>query len=261
MTGETDPKSLSRQRYSRFADGYVESETHARGSDLDRLLAIAAPQPHWQALDIATGGGHTALKFAPHVRSVIATDLTPRMLQRAQRFIQEERGARNVHFQLADAENLPFDDSRFDLVTCRIAPHHFPDAPRFVRECERVLKPGGTLLLQDHLLPDDERAARCVDGFERLRDPSHHRAFCQAEWQGMFRAAGLRIEHSEHYIKRHDFLTWARRQGNDERLIMRLITMVEQAPEIARQWLDPQDWRQPTATFVNRHIILRGSRG
>ena len=54
MSESQDPKALSRERYSRFAEGYVSSETHARGSDLDRLLAIVQPEPHWQALDIAT---------------------------------------------------------------------------------------------------------------------------------------------------------------------------------------------------------------
>ena len=258
MTQTTDSKSLSRQRYSEYADGYVTSETHARGSDLDRLLAIAQPQPHWQVLDIATGGGHTALKFAPHVRQVLATDLTPRMLERAKRFILEERGVGNVRFQQADAEELPFDDDQFDLVTCRIAPHHFPDVASFVRECARVLKPGAILLLQDQVLPADEEAARCVDAFERRRDPSHNRAFSAEEWHSLLVEAGILVEHSEQYIKRHDFVDWAKRQGNDDETIAELIQMLRQAPPIAKVWMDPQDWGSPTATFVNRHIILRG---
>ena len=208
-----DAKSLSKARYTQFADGYVTSETHARGSDLDRLLAIAQPQPHWQALDIATGGGHTALKFAPHVAHVIASDLTPRMLEKAQQFIVERNSAANVSFELADAENLPFERDRFHLVTCRIAPHHFPDVERFLRECARVLLPGGALILQDQVLPPAAAAARLVEDFERLRDPSHNRAFNAAQWRVMCRAAGFTVEHSEQYIKRHDFLPWAAPSG------------------------------------------------
>ena len=134
MTDAQDSKSLSQARYTQFADGYVTSETHASGSDLDRLIAIAQPAPHWHALDIATGGGHTALKFAPYVAHVIASDLTPRMLESARRHIVDDKGAANVSFREADAEDLPFECDRFDLVTCRIAPHHFPDAQRFLRE-------------------------------------------------------------------------------------------------------------------------------
>ena len=71
-----DSKSLSRKRYTRFAEGYVTSKTHAKGTELDRLVEIAQPQPDWVVLDVATGGGHTALKFAPLVAQVIATDIT-----------------------------------------------------------------------------------------------------------------------------------------------------------------------------------------
>ena len=258
MTQTPDSKTLSQLRYTEFAEGYITSETHAKGSDLDRLLTIAQPQSHWHVLDIATGGGHTALKFSPHVQHVIASDLTPRMLQNAEQFIVEGRGINNVSFRQADAENLPLDDGQFDLVTCRIAPHHFPNAQAFVGECARVLKRGSLLLLQDQLLPDDQEAAQFVDDFERLRDPSHHRAFNTAEWRAMFAAAGFAVEHSEQFIKRHDFLAWAKRQGNDEQTITELIRMLREASSIARDWMDPLDWGTETATFVNRHILMRG---
>lgn len=258
MTDTRDAKALSKERYTRFADGYVTSETHARGADLDRLLAIAQPQPHWQVLDIATGGGHTALKFAPQVAHVIASDLTPRMLESARRFIVDGQGVGNVSFAQADAENLPFDADRFDLVTCRIAPHHFPDAQRFVRECARVLKAGGVFLLQDHELPPDAEAARFVDAFERLRDTSHNRAFDEQEWLAMFARAGIDVEHNEQYLKRHEFLSWAGRQGNDEAAIAALVALLHGAPPSARAWMKPQNWGKETATFLNRHILLRG---
>lgn len=253
-----DSKTLSQARYTQFAERYVTSETHAKGSDLDRLIAIAEPKKHWQALDIATGGGHTALKFAPFVAHVVASDLTPRMLEKARRHIVEDKGVSNVSFQEADAEDLPFEPDSFDLVTCRIAPHHFPDAQLFVRECARVLKPEGMLMLQDQLLPNDEAAAQFVDAFEGLRDPSHNRAFNEAEWTRMCVEAGFVVEHCEQYIKRHDFLPWARRQGNDEARIAQLVQMMHAAPAPAREWMDPQEWGNETATFVNRHIIIRG---
>lgn len=258
MNDGQDSTSLSQERYTRFADGYVTSETHAKGSDLDRLIAIAQPAPHWQALDIATGGGHTALKFAPFVAHVVASDLTPRMLETAQRHLLDDKGVSNVSFRVADAEALPFEPGRFDLVTCRIAPHHFPDAPLFLSECARVLKRGGVLMLQDQFLPADDEAAQVVDAFERLRDPSHNRAYNEAEWTGMCAAAGITVEHCEPYVKRHQFLPWARRQGNDAATIQALIQMLRAAPPAATAWMDPVDWGRESATFVNRHIIIRG---
>ena len=111
----SDSKSLSRERFGQFAAGYVTNQTHAKGSELDRLIEIAQPQPYWIVLDVATGGGHTALKFAPHVAQVIASDLTPQMLEEARTFITG-KGIANVEFKLADAEDLPFEDGRFDVV-------------------------------------------------------------------------------------------------------------------------------------------------
>ena len=257
MNSQNDPKKLSQERFGRFAQAYVTSSAHAKGSDLEMMVAFADPQPDWRVLDIATGGGHTALKFAPLVAEVVATDLTPAMLDAAQGFIAG-KGVENVSFREADAEALPFEDTQFDLVTCRIAPHHFPSASRFVAESARVLKAGGLLLVQDHVLPEDETAARYVDAFERLRDVSHGRAFCEPEWIAMFEDAGLRVGRTAQLVKRHDFLPWVQRQGNSGETIAQLTEMMAAAPSLAAEWMAPEDWGTPAASFANHHIIVAG---
>ncbi len=255
MTARVDARSLSQERYSRLANGYVTSSTHARGAELERLVEIAQPQPHWLVLDVATGGGHTALRFAPRVARVIATDITPNMLRSARAHIAR-RGVENVAFDMADAEDLPFADGMFDLVTCRIAPHHFPDASRFVREAARVLRGDGLLLVQDHLLPEDREAAGYIDAFERLRDPSHNRAFKASEWLAMAEDGGLEVDHTERVVKRHGFLAWAERQQCAPETVERLASLIEQAPPAVVEWMEPRDWGTPDASFANDHIIL-----
>jgi ubiquinone/menaquinone biosynthesis C-methylase UbiE len=255
-----DSKTLSRERFSRVAQAYVTSTSHAKGSDLETMVEFARPQDDWRVLDIATGGGHTALKFAPLVAEVVATDLTPAMLDAARAFIVD-KGVENVTFREADAENLPFGDESFDLVTCRIAPHHFPLAGRFVDEAARVLKSGGLLVMQDHVLPADEIAARYVDAFERLRDPSHNRAFSEREWTDMFEEARLTVEATTQLVKRHDFFPWAERQGNTPETIAELAEMMAVAPPIATEWLAPRDFGTPAASFANHHIIIAGRKG
>ncbi len=134
-----DTKDLVKHQYGAHAEGYVTSTIHAKGESLKRLIELVQPQKEWRALDISTGGGHTALAFAPHIREAVASDLTPEMLTVAVKFIRGQ-GISNVTFEIADAEKLPFQDADFDLVTNRIALHHFPDAAQAIREMARHLK-------------------------------------------------------------------------------------------------------------------------
>ncbi len=257
MMTNQDSKSLSQQRFGKFASGYVTSETHAVGAELDRLVEIAQPQPDWLALDIATGGGHTALKFSPLVAHMTATDITFKMLDTARSFLTSQ-GVKNVKFGSADAEDLPFADGTFDLVSCRIAPHHFPDCPRFVQESARVLKPGGLLLVQDHLASEDEECARRVNEFQKLRDPSHSLTYSESGWIAMFQKAGLRVEHTEQIIKHHEFFPWLQRQDCTPEIIQCLVSMVEEAPPAVIEWMHPRYFGTPEAVFSDHHIIMSG---
>src|SRR5215471_16945398 len=143
-------KSLSQAQFGQNAAEYLTSKPHAQGQSLERLVALAGPQPHWLVLDVATGAGHTAYAFAPHVARVWATDITDEMLHLVRGEIAKRRLA-NVRVAHAKAEALPFEDATFDLVTCRIAPHHFDSIAAFLDEARRVLKNGGTLALVDNV--------------------------------------------------------------------------------------------------------------
>jgi len=201
-------KNLVQAQFGAVAERYVTSAIHALGSDLARMIELAQPRGDERLLDIATGGGHTALAFAPYVREVVATDLTPRMLEVAETFIREQ-GAANVAFQVADAEALPFPDADFDMVTTRIAPHHFPNPRQYVREVARVLRPGGLFLLDDNMAPDDAELDTFMNRFEQWRDPGHVRNHSSGEWCAWMLDAGLLVEHVEPLqIKRYEFAGW-----------------------------------------------------
>jgi SAM-dependent methyltransferase len=162
-------------------------------------------------LDVATGGGHTALAFAPLVASVTAVDLTPRMLEAAAVYAAE-RGATNIAFELADAEQLPYEDMMFDIVTARIAPHHFADPRAFVRESARVLVPGGLFLLDDNMAPEDDELDAFMNRFEKWRDPSHVRAYRPSQWRPWMEANGLEIVSDDPIrLKPYLFAEWTER--------------------------------------------------
>ena len=145
-------KKLVQEQFGANARTYITSQPHAKGASLQRLVELVEPQPDWQALDIATAAGHTAFAFAPHVAHVRATDITLQMLDVA-REQAATRGIGNVTVEHADADNLPYPDGQFDLLTCRIAPHHFPDIGAFLQESVRVLRAGGILAVVDNVVP------------------------------------------------------------------------------------------------------------
>lgn len=260
-------KSLVQQQFGAHAAAYVTSTVHAKGASLARIVNLVAPASGWLALDVATGAGHMALAFAPHVAHVTASDITREMLEETAR-LAASRGHANVETVEADAEALPFPDARFDLVSCRIAPHHFADVPRFVAEVARVLKPGGTFALVDNIAPDaettpgfaaDELAAADVvyNLFERVRDPSHGRALSASAWRGLLAGAGLSIAHQEIMEKAMPFTPWVRQQSVPPDRIARLEAMVAEGNGALRAFLKPAptgdggDWQ-----FTLRELVL-----
>lgn len=203
-------------RFGAAAGNYVSSAVHAQGDDLPRMIELAQLQGDERMLDVATGGGHTALAFASHVREVVASDLTPNMLSAAGAFIRG-RGVENVRFELADAEDMPFANESFDVVTCRIAAHHFPDPESFVREVARVLKPGGKFLLDDNVAPENPELDDFMNRYERWRDPGHVRAHRVSEWRAMIEASGMTVEHVEPPGRKpYPFVEWTSRIGMPE---------------------------------------------
>jgi ubiquinone/menaquinone biosynthesis C-methylase UbiE len=249
---------LVKQQFGAHAEQYVTSTHHASGESLDRLLELTDPQPGWRALDIATGGGHTALALAPLVREVVASDVTTEMLAAAERFIRG-RGAANVSFRAAEATALPFADEEFDLVTCRIAPHHFHDCAQFVRETARVLRPGGVAALIDNVVPEDIVAARHINVLEKLRDPSHNWAYTAADWLGFFAAARLDVAHSEIFRKVRDFDTWCDMTGVDEKRRAQLRVLLLQAP--AREAPAPQVAGSALKFHLTEVLVIAGKPG
>lgn len=202
-------------QFSRQARAYADSPTHASDADLDIVADYACPDKDDLCLDIACGPGHTAFRIATQARFVIAADIAPGMIETVQR-LARERGVTNVLPQFASAEALPFADGSFDLVTCRIAPHHFTDVPQFVAEAARVLKSDGRLVLEDSLAPDDPALATFLEDLEKRRDHTHVHSLNRREWQAAIEDAGLAIVRETVFAKTHPFDSWLRRTGLDE---------------------------------------------
>jgi len=212
-------KSLVQEQFGATAAHYLTSKPHAKGKSLERLVELVQPQPAWRALDVATGAGHTAYAFAPHVARVWATDITEEMLALVRDEIAK-RNLANVRVAYAKAEALPFEDQSFDLVTCRIAPHHFDSIAGFLDEARRVLKSGATLAIADNIVPPGS-VGDYVNAFERLRDPSHLRAWTMEEWRAALAGHGFAVRHEESAAKSIEFSSWASRHDANMQALLK----------------------------------------
>ena len=110
-----------------------------------RLVEAAGIGPGQRVLDIAAGTGNASLAAAATGAEVVASDLTPELLEAGRK--RAESAGLTLGWEVADAENLPFDDASFDVVMSSIgimfAPHHEAAASEMARVC----KPGGTIAL------------------------------------------------------------------------------------------------------------------
>lgn len=120
------------------------------------LLAAGDVRRGDRVLDVGCGPGYFARMLARAVGpegSVAGIDAAPEMIDYASR---KAHRLPNCRFQPGTAESLPFPDAAFDVVVSSLAMHHLPEEGRLqaVRDMQRVLRPGGTLLLADFAIPE-----------------------------------------------------------------------------------------------------------
>lgn len=179
--------------WSERAEQYRTSAVHREGADLDLLIDWCEPGEGVKALDVATGGGHVARRLREAGCEVVSIDAAPGMQPTV----------------VARGEEIPFADDSFDVVACRIAPHHFEDVAAAVREMARVSR--DRVVIEDNVF-----VSAAVEQAEKLRDPTHVRNYSEDEWRRFFADAGLRIEAEEAFERRADFEGWLARVDTPE---------------------------------------------
>ena len=246
-------KSLVQKKFGAAAADYAASAVHAKGETLKLLVALTNPQNHWRVLDVATGTGHTALAFAPHVSKVIASDITEPMLAEARK-LAKSKGLANIATAHAQAEDLPFPDDSFHLVTCRLAAHHFTNPAGFVSEAYRVLTSGGTIAVVDNVSPDLPTLASAYNVFEKLRDPSHGRCLGPGEWSKLLTQAGFAITHTDQIDQHIEFTPWVERMRCNEQTVARLKHLLGEPP--LRDLLKPRETESGLVFTLQEGIIV-----
>lgn len=253
-------QSLARDQFSRQSRHYGKDHLLSQTDDLRSANVVLKPQRGERLLDIATGNGHGAIYFARLGVEVTASDISPTMIGQAQELAEAE--GLTMDFREHPAEQLPYPDGSFDIVTCRVAAHHFSCPATFIMEACRVLKPAGRFLLIDGTVEDGYPTAEAwAHEVESLRDPSHNRLIRPDQWTHLCGHVGMKVIHRQIQSFQQPDLEWyfdaaATPEKNREKVR----DLVRQAPDEAIRLFTVKDeagkwtwWWQRLVLVAVRH--------
>jgi ubiquinone/menaquinone biosynthesis C-methylase UbiE len=179
-----------RAQYDQLATQYDQRWSRYVSNTLSFLKTWAQIAPTDVVLDVACGTGEferLILSENP-AQQMVGVDISDEMLAIARQKLQHYP---NIDFQLASASALPFSDASFDTVISANAFHYFDDPSVVLKEMERMLKPGGNLIILDWC--KDFLVCRICDWVLRRIDPAHQQCYTQTEFHHLLNSTGFEI--------------------------------------------------------------------
>lgn len=142
--------AVQRSVWSKRAESWDHAENPGLGRVVDAVIAKANLVKEDEVLDLGCGSGQLSLPISNGVKSVLAVDISPRMIGLLQDKLNES-GLSNVDTQTASIQELHFVDESFDLIVSNYALHHLSDDQKklVVRQAFRWLRPGGRMVFGD----------------------------------------------------------------------------------------------------------------
>lgn len=182
--------------WDRIADKYAKSPISNEEIYRQKLqMTQALLGPDMRILEIGCGTGGTAREHAPHVAHVLATDISPRMIEIA-RERTEGSELENVDYRVAGFDEIEAPEDGFDAVLALSLLHLVPDPAQALRHIHELLKPGGVFVSSTACLSDGLWFLRYVAPLGRLlgKFPEVLHFFKGAEFEKMVEDAGFRVE-------------------------------------------------------------------
>ncbi len=211
-----DTDERTKQEFTRQAETLAAAAVFTDKDILAKIHAAVNPRKDMEILDLGCGPGIVAADLARDAGKIVAFDLTPEMLVKARQRCKEA-GLSNIEFELGRAEDLPFENDRFDAVVTRLTIHHFQDPRVVMSQMVRVIRPGGKLVIAEIVSPEDLEEARLHNALEILRDPSHIRMLPASALFALIGDAGMRVISRETWAAKREFGEWMRITNAPER--------------------------------------------
>lgn len=227
-------QKAAQEQFGKQSHRYGKGHILENVEDVQSALSKIDLPKKARVLDVATGGGHTGLYLASLDHEVTLADISQPMLQRA----TETAASRGLTVQVQQhaAEHFPYADSHFDLITCRVAAHHFTSPEKFIAEVWRTLKVGGYFLLIDGSVEDDQaEAEEWLHQVEKFRDPSHHRFLTPQKWSTLCESSGLIVrETTLTPFKQPDLNWYFETAATSEENRKSVLALIANAPKSAK---------------------------
>ncbi len=208
-------KSAVQDQFNQNVHHYLHGSPMDDHELLSLIVRLAEPKDDYHLLDVACGAGFLAAEFARVVSSVTGVDLSEAMLAEA-RNNAHQLGFGNISFELADVEALPYADETFDIVSCKLALHYFPNPSRAIGEMVRVARKGGRVVLVDRVSSENRHTQAYHNVIEKLRTPAKVKVYSPSEIVVLMEQQGLVVEQVQTYEQLQDVDDWLQTTGAPE---------------------------------------------
>lgn len=230
---------LNQQQYDDKAQNYLNSSIHATGQEFNKITNILQTKQIKSVLDLGCGGGHVSYHISPHVDQVVAYDLSHSMIEIVEK-TAKSRNINNINIQQGRAEQLPFDNQKFDLVITRYSAHHWQDIHAAVKEVYRVLKDQGIFIIIDTIGSEHPILNTFLQTIEMIRDPSHACNYSISEWINILEKNHFHIEQVQKQNLNIVFSSWIERMNTLDNHAQTIRNLQNQVSQQVREYFDIQ---------------------
>jgi SAM-dependent methyltransferase len=224
-----------RSEFTHQTDTFARARALLGESALGTLVDLVPDDPEARWLEVACGPAAIGRTLAPRLGAVHGVDMTEAMVAKAREEAAAE-GLANAEFSLGDATALEFEDASFDGAITRFSLHHIPAPGRVLEEMARVVRPGGWVVVSDHVTDEDREASAWHEEIERLRDPSHWACLTPGRLQALAARAGLEPDTERLVPFELDFAAWRDRSSGGPGAAGLIDRLLDEAPASAERF-------------------------